>query len=94
MERATDFLINELKVCCTVNEAASRIFFVSAKEVLQARIRNHNGLPLKNKALVEGFNSRYLEFKEFESEFESCISRSAIRTKFLNHSHQGKQLIK
>lgn len=93
MERATDFLVKELKVC-TAEEAVSRIFFISAKEVLQARIRERNGLALNSGALAEGFDSRYLEFVEFEHRFEECISKSAIKTKFLNHSQQGKQLIK
>ncbi|XP_025201825.1 transmembrane GTPase Marf-like [Melanaphis sacchari] len=93
MKRATDFLVKELKVC-TPEEAVSRIFFISAKEVLQARVNEHNGLPLDSGALIEGFNARYLEFEEFERKFEECISKSAIKTKFLNHSQQGKHLVK
>lgn len=93
MERATDFLVKELKVC-TPEEAASRIFFISAKEVLQARVQERKGLAPNSGALAEGFNSRYMEFEEFEHRFEECISKSAIKTKFLNHSQQGKHLIK
>lgn len=44
MERAADFLVKELKVC-TAKEANERIFFVSAKEVLQARLQEEKGLP-------------------------------------------------
>lgn len=39
MERAVNFLINELKVCQSKDEAEERIFFISAKEALQARIQ-------------------------------------------------------
>lgn len=93
MERAIDFLVKELKVC-TIEEAASRIFFISAKEVLQARVQERKGLAPNSGALAEGFSARYMEFQEFERRFEECISKSAIKTKFLNHSQQGKQLVK
>jgi len=93
MERATDFLVKELKVC-TPEEAVSRVFFISAKEVLQARVKERNGQALNSGALAEGFGARYMEFEEFEHRFEECISKSAIKTKFLNHSQQGKHLIK
>ncbi|XP_015372851.1 PREDICTED: transmembrane GTPase Marf-like [Diuraphis noxia] len=93
MERATDFLVKELKVC-TQEEAVSRVFFISAKEVLQARVKERNGQAINNGALAEGFSARYMEFEEFERRFEECISKSAIKTKFLNHSQQGKHLVK
>lgn len=47
-ERAVDFLVKELKVC-SQKEAQERIFFVSAKEVLQARIQEAKGLPAHSK---------------------------------------------
>lgn len=43
-ERAADFLVKELKVC-SAKEASERIFFISAKEVLQARLQEQKGLP-------------------------------------------------
>lgn len=92
-QRATDFLVKELKVC-TAEEASSRIFFISAKEVLQARMQERKGFALNSGALAEGFSARYMEFEEFEHRFEECISKSAIKTKFLNHSLQGKQIVK
>lgn len=48
MERAVDFLVKELKVC-TQKEANQRIFFVSAKEALQARLQEQRGLPAHSK---------------------------------------------
>jgi mitofusin len=47
--RTVDFLVNELKVCGTRAEAEQRVFFVSAKEVLQARINEFKGLPINSK---------------------------------------------
>ena len=44
--RTVDFLVEELKVCDTRAEAEQRVFFVSAKEVLQARINEYKGLPI------------------------------------------------
>ena len=38
-ERAIDFLVNELKVCANKPDAEERIFFISAKEALQARMQ-------------------------------------------------------
>ena len=48
MERAVEFLVTELNVC-TQEEANQRIFFVSAKEVLQARLQEQKGLPAHSK---------------------------------------------
>jgi len=41
-------------------------------------------------ALAEGFPKRYFEFQDFEKKFEECISKSAVRTKFEQHSQRGK----
>uniref|UniRef100_A0A1B6CEP7 Dynamin-type G domain-containing protein n=1 Tax=Clastoptera arizonana TaxID=38151 RepID=A0A1B6CEP7_9HEMI len=93
LERAVDFLVKELKVC-TEKEAQERVFFVSAKEVLQARLQEAKGLPGHSGALAEGFANRYFEFKDFEQKFEECISKSAVKTKFSHHSHRGKLIAK
>ncbi|KAF6213510.1 hypothetical protein GE061_011230 [Apolygus lucorum] len=90
-ERAADFLVKELKVC-TPKEANERIFFVSAKEVLQARLNEEKGMPPHSGALAEGFPNRYFEFQDFEKKFEECISKSAIKTKFEQHSQRGKSI--
>ena len=57
MLRTVDFLVDELKVCATKAEAEQRVFFVSAKEVLQARINEFKGLPINSKCLC--FNLIY-----------------------------------
>ncbi|VEN51345.1 unnamed protein product [Callosobruchus maculatus] len=86
-ERAIDFLVKELKVCSS-KEAEERIFFISAKEVLQARLAEQ--AQKTSTPLTEGFQTRYFEFQDFERKFEECISKSAVKTKFEQHSQRGK----
>ncbi|KAJ6632777.1 Transmembrane GTPase Marf [Pseudolycoriella hygida] len=90
-ERCVDFLVKELKVN-TVKEAEERVFFVSARETLQARIQEAAGQPAHTGALAEGFQNRYFEFQDFERKFEECISKSAVKTKFEQHSSRGKSI--
>jgi len=91
LDYAINFLV-ELKVC-TPEEAVSRIFFISAKEVLEARLKERKGQPLNSGALAEGFDARYMEFEEFEYKIKECISKSAIKTKISNHFQQGKHIL-
>lgn len=44
MDRCISFLVEELKVV-DLNKAPDRIFFISAKEVLSARIHRAQGMP-------------------------------------------------
>ncbi|XP_021949224.1 transmembrane GTPase Marf isoform X2 [Folsomia candida] len=92
MERASDFLVNELKVV-TPNQVSERIFFISAKEVLQARQQELKGFALQSGAIAEGFSIRYMEFQDFERKFEEIISKSAVQTKFEQHSHRGQHIV-
>lgn len=50
-ERAVDFLAKELKVC-NPKDAEERVFFVSAKETLQARLQEQKGQPAHSEYLV------------------------------------------
>uniref|UniRef100_A0A336K1Q3 CSON010945 protein n=1 Tax=Culicoides sonorensis TaxID=179676 RepID=A0A336K1Q3_CULSO len=86
-ERCVDFLTKELKVC-TPKEAEERVFFVSARESLNEQ----KGLPAHTAALAEGFQNRYFEFQDFEKKFEECISKTAVKTKFEQHSLRGKNI--
>lgn len=43
-------------------------------------------------ALADGFQNRYFEFQDFERKFEECISKSAVKTKFEQHSQRGKHI--
>ncbi|CAK9799322.1 Transmembrane GTPase Marf [Anthophora quadrimaculata] len=90
-ERAVDFLARELKVY-SPKDAEERVFFISAKETLQARMQEQRGQPAHNGALAEGFQNRYFEFQDFERKFEECISKSAVKTKFEQHSQRGKHI--
>ncbi|XP_073434895.1 mitofusin-1 isoform X2 [Dendrobates tinctorius] len=90
-ERCQSFLVDELKVV-DHSEAQNRIFFVSAKEVLNARMHKAQGMPEAGGALAEGFRIRFLEFQRFEKLFEECISQSAVKTKFEQHTIRAKQI--
>ncbi|XP_020282314.1 transmembrane GTPase Marf isoform X2 [Pseudomyrmex gracilis] len=90
-ERAVDFLSRELKVY-NPKDAEDYVFFISAKETLQARLQEQRGQPAHNGALADGFHNRYFEFQNFERKFEECISKSAVKTKFEQHSQRGKHI--
>ncbi|XP_068262453.1 mitofusin-1 isoform X4 [Nyctibius grandis] len=92
MQRCLTFLVDELKVIDPV-EARNRIFFVSAKEVLSARRQEAQGMAEGGGALAEGFQTRFQEFQHFEQIFEECISQSAVKTKFEQHTIRAKQII-
>ncbi|XP_034029014.1 mitofusin-2 [Thalassophryne amazonica] len=91
MDRCSNFLVDELGVVDRV-QASDRIFFVSAKEVLQARVQKAQGMPEAGGALAEGFQARMFEFQNFERRFEECISQSAVKTKFEQHTVRAKQI--
>lgn len=91
MERCTSFLVDELGVVDRT-QAGDRIFFVSAKEVLNARIQRAQGMPEGGGALADGFQVRMFEFQNFERRFEECISQSAVKTKFEQHTVRAKQI--
>uniref|UniRef100_A0A8C5S2X5 Mitofusin 2 n=1 Tax=Laticauda laticaudata TaxID=8630 RepID=A0A8C5S2X5_LATLA len=74
MERCTSFLVDELGVVDR-GQAGDRIFFVSAKEVLNARIQKAQGMP------EGGLFS-----------LQECISQSAVKTKFEQHTVRAKQI--
>lgn len=62
------------------------------EEIVQARIQEAAGQPAHTGALAEGFQNRYFEFQDFERKFEECISKSAVKTKFEQHSSRGKSI--
>ncbi|KAK9979838.1 hypothetical protein ABG768_013246 [Culter alburnus] len=92
MDRCVSFLVEELKVV-DLNKAPDRIFFVSAKEMLSARIHRAQGMPETGGALAEGFQERLMEFQNFERTFEEFISQSAVKTKFEQHTIRAWQII-
>lgn len=92
LERTTAFLVDELKVVGS-GQAGQRIFFVSAKEALHQRLSEAKGVPVNSAGLPEGFTSRYFEFQDFERKFEECISKTAVITKFDQHTRRGKTIV-
>ncbi|XP_029341097.1 transmembrane GTPase Marf-like [Acyrthosiphon pisum] len=72
----------------TSHKPYSQIFFISAKEVLDFRVKVRSGL----QPIIKPFSERYLEFIDFERQLENCISRSAL-LKFFNYSMHGKYLL-
>ena len=51
MERTSDFLVKELRVA-TKEQAVERVFFVSAKEALNARMQESKGLPAQSECQI------------------------------------------
>ncbi|XP_047231139.1 mitofusin-1-like [Girardinichthys multiradiatus] len=90
-DRCVNFLVEELKVVDR-DQAPSHIFFISAKEVLNSRMQRAQGMPETGGALAEGFQERLKEFQSFERRFEECISQSAVKTKFEQHTIRAKQI--
>ncbi|XP_047443280.1 mitofusin-1b [Mugil cephalus] len=90
-DRCVNFLVEELKVLDR-EQAPKHIFFVSAKEVLNSRMQRAQGMPETGGALAEGFQERLKEFQSFERRFEECISQSAVKTKFEQHTIRAKQI--
>uniref|UniRef100_A0A7N8Y862 Mitofusin 1 n=1 Tax=Mastacembelus armatus TaxID=205130 RepID=A0A7N8Y862_9TELE len=90
-DRCVNFLVEELKVVDR-EEAPNHIFFISAKEVLSSRMQRAQGMPETGGALAEGFQERLKEFQSFERRFEECISQSAVKTKFEQHTLRAKQI--
>ncbi|KAK2822976.1 hypothetical protein Q5P01_023041 [Channa striata] len=91
LDRCVTFLGEELRVV-GLQEAAGRIFFVSAKEVLSSRMQRAQGMPETGGALAEGFHDRLREFQRFERTFEEFISQSAVKTKFEQHTVRAWQI--
>jgi len=89
-ERAINFLSEELDIC-SKEEAADRIFFISAKEALQTRLQEAKGQ--KPNIGTEDYFTRYLEFQQFEKQLEHSLSSTAVKTKFAAHTSRGKIII-
>lgn len=87
MKKNIDLLEKKLKEY-TPYEPYSQMFFISAREVLEFRVKVHSGL----QPIIKSFSKRYLEFLDFERQLEDCISRSAL-LKFFNYLMHGKYLL-
>ncbi|KAF8360398.1 fzo-1 [Pristionchus pacificus] len=89
-QRLKEFLVDELHVC-TEREVKERIYFVSSREMLEARLKE---LGKQEKAFQQEFyKERRVEFEKFERVFEQCISRSAIHTKLEAHNRRAIEIV-
>jgi len=86
MKKNIDLLEKKLKEY--TYESYSQMFFISAKEVLEFRVKVRNGL----QPIIKPFSKRYWEFLDFEKQLEDCISKSVL-LKFFNYSMHGKYLL-
>nr|XP_022336817.1 mitofusin-2-like isoform X2 [Crassostrea virginica] len=90
-QRNVEFLADQLKVVDR-QEAKNRIFFVSAKETLISRLHEDNKTPTPHGSLQRNYQERAFAFANFETAFEICISKSAVKTKFEKHSQRGRNI--
>ncbi|ROL48778.1 Mitofusin-1 [Anabarilius grahami] len=79
MDRCVSFLVEELKVV-DLNKAPDRIFFVSAKEMLSARIHRAQGMPETGR--LQGFGSHSAEPTAFDTVLEGDQEKRGL-AKFL-----------
>uniref|UniRef100_A0A2C9K6X0 Dynamin-type G domain-containing protein n=1 Tax=Biomphalaria glabrata TaxID=6526 RepID=A0A2C9K6X0_BIOGL len=83
IERNTEFLADELNVT-DKRSAKDRVFFVSAREALASRLNCDKGIA------TPGNQSTSFNFKSFiERYFHVCISQSAVKTKFEQHTKRA-----
>uniref|UniRef100_A0AAF5DI05 Dynamin-type G domain-containing protein n=1 Tax=Strongyloides stercoralis TaxID=6248 RepID=A0AAF5DI05_STRER len=80
-------VIKELEVC-TEKSALNRIFFISAKEMLEQRLHPEKAVGLDTKK-----EYRANAFKHFEKSFKECISKSAILTKFETRANKIRLIV-
>jgi GTPase Era involved in 16S rRNA processing len=90
MKRFMHFLVDELK-SCSPHECKDRVFFISAREVLEQRMKERG--ELTNAYQQEGHARRRTDFNNFETNFERLISKAAIRTKFEAHDRRAREII-
>ncbi|CAF1667975.1 unnamed protein product, partial [Rotaria magnacalcarata] len=91
LDRGLEFLCDELKLCDRKQASEHRMFFISAREALLSRNKDPTASP--RSGFNEGYQERLEEFSKFEHEFEECISKTAVQTKFEQHTNRGKEII-
>ncbi|CAF1064851.1 unnamed protein product [Adineta ricciae] len=107
LDRGLEFLCDELNLCDRKEASENRMFFISAREALLNRNTDPSTSPRSgyNEGEVDfseinrhnddfpGYRERLHEFNKFEHEFEKCISKTAVQTKFQQHTNRGKEII-
>lgn len=87
LKRDIDFLTKEMGIL-DEDSAKDHVFFVSAIEVLRARQELENTKQINPSGYAHGFETRFKEFVKFEQKFEQCLSKSAVQTKFGQHTQE------
>ncbi|CAF0879392.1 unnamed protein product [Rotaria sp. Silwood1] len=91
LDRGLEFLCDELNLCERKEATEHRMFFISAREALLNR--NIDTSTLSKSGFNKGYKERLIEFNKFEHEFEKCISKTAVQTKFEQHTNRGKEIV-
>ncbi|CAF0994698.1 unnamed protein product [Rotaria sordida] len=91
LDRGLEFLCDELNLCQRKEAAEHRMFFISAREALLNR--NVDISTLSKSGFNKAYKERLIEFNKFEHEFEKCISKTAVKTKFEQHTNRGKEIL-
>ncbi|XP_034488031.1 transmembrane GTPase fzo [Drosophila innubila] len=96
-QRCLQLLIEELGIYSSVELARRRIFHVSALEALRLRQQQQQQQHAKRgeeeSFRIPGGRQRYEEFLRFEREFASCITQSALSTKFEQHCAGAAEML-
>ncbi|XP_055348797.1 mitofusin-2-like [Paramacrobiotus metropolitanus] len=91
LSRNLEFLTEELKGI-SKQQAIERVYFVSAKEVLTTAMKKQKNEEVNTANFADGYLMRMHDFETFERKFQQCISKSAVRTKFEQHTVQGRKI--
>lgn len=108
LDRGLEFLCDELHLYDRQEAAKHRMFFISAREALLKRNKDVTSSPRtgfaegrmlrssrsnQSSLYHSGHEQRLAEFDKFEHEFEKCISKAAVQTKFEQHTNRGKGIL-
>ncbi|CAF4115795.1 unnamed protein product, partial [Rotaria sp. Silwood2] len=91
LDRGLEFLCDELNLCERKEATEHRMFFISAREALLNR--NIDISTSSKSGFNKAYKERLVEFNKFEHEFEKCISKTAVQTKFEQHTNRGKEIV-
>ncbi|KAI6242947.1 Transmembrane GTPase fzo-1 [Aphelenchoides fujianensis] len=86
-KRFVQFLVDELKVCSR-EEAENRFFFISAREMLDARLKQKGEISKVPAGRIPATSNGIHDLREHKT-----ISKSAIRTKFESHARRAREII-
>ncbi len=95
VSRTCDFLVNELKVAANDQDAASQVFFVSAKEALDIELEKKQGAGGGNqtpKSRLPHAKERLEEWARFKNYIGVCMETAALGARFGPHIDAGRSV--